>query len=160
MAAFVRMSHSQNPLDHDEINLMGEQSGTQAGIIATQLLHKLAVSGSLSYIQVLTPRPKFFPEAYPYQSVNYSLSAGYLVLPRTYKDYEQTNLNVYCELLGMYNTDKKRYAVDIAPALQFIFKSNMRVNIGGRFEVSGNMFRMEREQYYASVEYYFLNAIK
>jgi hypothetical protein len=160
MAAFVRMSHSQNPLDHDEINLMGEQSGTQAGIIATQLIHKLAVSGSLSYTQVLTPKPKFFPEAYPYQSFNYSLSAGYLVLPRQYKDYRQTNLNLYCELLGMYNTDKQKYALDIAPALQLIFNSNTRVNLGGRFQVSGTMFRMGTEQYFASVEYYFLNAFK
>ncbi len=37
MAAFGAASYSRNHLDHNEINLMGDQSGVQAGLIATQL---------------------------------------------------------------------------------------------------------------------------
>jgi hypothetical protein len=160
MAAFVKLGKSRNALDHDEIDLNGEQSGAQAGIIATKLMHKLALSATGSFVQVLTPKPLFFPKSYAYQSVQYSFSAGYLLFPRNYKDYHQTNINLYCELLGMNNTDRKRYTIDIGPAIQFIFNSATRINIGARYELTGNMYRMERSSVLLSVEHYFLNAFK
>src|SRR6185436_5971810 len=48
MAAFVMGAYSRNHLQHNELNLMGEHSGVQAGVIATQLWNKLAVSATIS----------------------------------------------------------------------------------------------------------------
>lgn len=161
MAAFGKLVTSRNHLDHAEINLNGDQSGAQVGVVATKLLNRLAVSGSASYVQVLTEKPKINPDQYPYQSFQYTLSAGYLVLPLNYSSYRQTNLNLYCELLGMQNLDKRQYAVDIAPAAQLVlFGSTTRLNVGGRFQVAGNMYRLGTNSLFVSLEYYLLNAWK
>ena len=44
MAAFAEGSYSRSPFYYGDINLDGDNSGVQAGIIATQLVNKLAVS--------------------------------------------------------------------------------------------------------------------
>ncbi|TMI97037.1 MAG: hypothetical protein E6H08_03225 [Bacteroidetes bacterium] len=41
MAAFAMAAYSRNHLQHNELNLMGEHTGVQAGLIATQLWNKL-----------------------------------------------------------------------------------------------------------------------
>ena len=76
-----------------------------------------------------------------YQAMNYSLSAGYLLLPREYTDYKQTNVNIYTELLAQQSLERKAYYVDLAPAVQFIFNSNAKLNIGYRFQLKGDMLR-------------------
>jgi hypothetical protein len=53
MAAFALASYSRNKPRYNELNLGGDQSGIQAGVIATQLIHKLAVSGTASLTEVL-----------------------------------------------------------------------------------------------------------
>ena len=97
MAAFAEATHSRNSYDYDEVSITGDRSGVQVGIIATQLINKLAVSGTFSHTQAMDPSryDKFIylPERL-YKSLNYSLSAGYLVLPREYKSYNQLNLNI------------------------------------------------------------------
>ncbi|HKC36220.1 MAG TPA: hypothetical protein VKB95_09160, partial [Chitinophagaceae bacterium] len=107
MAAFAMAAYSRNHLQHNELNLMGEHSGVQTGLIATQLWNKLAVSGTASLIEVFDKKrnDKTIPQQYAFESLNYSLSAGYLVLPLDYKNYDQTNLNIYAELLGGRNLD-------------------------------------------------------
>ena len=67
MAAFFQGSYSKNQPYYDELSMDGDQSGIQLGIIATQLINKLAVSASLSNVQVLqTSRwEKRSPQAYP-----------------------------------------------------------------------------------------------
>ena len=47
MAAFVDGSYSRSPFLYQELNLDGDNSGVQGGIIATQLVNKLAVSGTV-----------------------------------------------------------------------------------------------------------------
>ncbi|HCL04509.1 MAG TPA: hypothetical protein DHW64_00370 [Chitinophagaceae bacterium] len=161
MAAFAEASHSRNVSMYDELSLEGDQSGVQAGIIATQLLHKLAISTTLSLTESLQKgRSLPSPKAVPYQAFNYSLSAGYLVLPRKYTSYDQTNLNLYVELLGQRTYDKKRYFVDIAPAVQLIFNSQAKLNMGYRFQLGGNMHRMAEKSWMLSFEWLFLNALK
>jgi hypothetical protein len=164
MAAFGAVTYSRNHLDHNEINLMmGDQGGIQAGIIATQLWHKLAVSGTVSLNEVIDEeRRKNIPGLHAYRSVNYSLSAGYLILPFEYKDYDQTNLNFYVELLGSRLVDwpYEKYYVDLAPAFQLIFKSNSKLNLGYRFQLSSDIYRLMRESFLISYDYTFLNALK
>lgn len=142
MALFGEASHSRNKKVYDELSLEGDQSGLQAGIIVTQLLNKLAVSSSLSYIYTTTERLKNIPDPRAYEGYNYSLSAGYLLFPLSYTDFRQTNMNIYGELIGQRSTDKSRYFVDFAPAVQFIFNSNLKLNLGYRFQLAGNMLRM------------------
>jgi hypothetical protein len=163
LAAFGAVTYSENHLDHNEINLMmGDQSGVQAGLIATQLWHKLAVSGTVSLNEVINKERKKDLGIYAFSSVNYSLSAGYLILPFEYTDYKQTNLNLYVELLGSrnlnFNPDK--YYVDLAPAVQLIFNSNAKLNLGYRFQLSGDIYRLMKKSFLISYDYTFLNAIR
>jgi hypothetical protein len=78
MAAFGELSYSRNESPFQEVSIDGDQSGVQAGLIGTQLLHKLALSGTVGYISSFrSSRP---PESsysnYPRNAFAYSLSAG------------------------------------------------------------------------------------
>lgn len=164
MAAFVDASATSAPFHYDEISLMGDKGGVEAGIIATQLWHKFAVSGTVSHTQVLDKSRKaknvVYVPARKYQSLNYSLSGGYLLFPREYTSYKQTNLNLYLELLGQQTLDHKTSYLDLAPALQLIFNSNFKINLGYRFQVNGDMQRMANTSWQISLERTFLNALK
>ncbi len=165
LAAFGAATYSRNHLDHNEINLMGgDQGGIQGGLIATQLWNKLAISGTVSINEILDEerRRKISPEQYAFSSVNYSLSAGYLVLPKEYTSYRQTNLNLYIEMLGSRNLNwpGDKYYIDLAPAIQLIFNSNGKLNIGYRFQVAGDIYRLMDKSLYVSYEHTFLNTLK
>jgi hypothetical protein len=97
---------------------------------------------------------------YGYQAFNYSLSAGYLLFPRKYKSYEQTNFNVYVELIGSKGLDRDYAFTDLAPAIQLIVNSNAKINAGYRFQISGGAYRMGTSSFSISYERSFLNAIK
>ena len=160
MAAFGEYSYSRNIGKFDDIGIEGDMSGFQGGLIATQLWNKLAVSSTLSYLQTHQNKSTEIDDFIPKKSINYSLSAGYLVFPLNYKSFKQTNFNVYAELLGQRTLDMKKYVVDFAPAVQFIFNSNAKLNIGYRFQVSGNMYRMAEKSWLISFERTFLGAWK
>ncbi len=63
-------------------------------------------------------------------------------------------------MLGQQILDKKLFFVDLAPAVQFIFNSNAKLNVGYRFQLNGNMHRMAEKQWLVSFEYVFLNALR
>ncbi|MET0394695.1 MAG: hypothetical protein ABW019_16235 [Chitinophagaceae bacterium] len=161
-AVFAKAAHSRNPFHYDEVSLV-DKSGVTAGLVATALAHKTAVSVSVSNTQVLgkarTSKVLYIPER-NFQALNYTLSAGYLLLPRQYTDYRQTNLNLYAELLAQQTLDRKTHYIDLAPSVQLIFNSISKLNIGYRFQLSGNMVRMAERSLLVSYEYTFLNAIK
>lgn len=163
MAAFAEGAFSKAPFHNDEVSLQGDKSGIQAGLIATQLWHKFAVSGTFSHTQVLHESRNsnviYVPERI-YQTLNYSLSAGYLLLPGEYTNYKQLNVNLYTELIGQRSLDRKAFYIDLAPAVQFIFNSNFKINIGYRFELDGDMYRMADKSLLISLERTFLNALK
>lgn len=163
MAAFAEGSYSRNDMMYDELSLDGDQSGIQGGLILTQLWDKLAISTTLGYLQVIKGQPPphhIGMEQFPEQAFNYSLSAGYLLFPRHYTSYKQTNINLYAELLGQQTLDNKKYYVDIAPAIQFIFNSNSKLNAGYRIQLNSDMDRMAQNRLQVSFEYVFLNALK
>jgi hypothetical protein len=58
------------------------------------------------------------------------------MLPKEYKDYRQTNLNLMIEFLSQVNTGSGKYYMDIAPSVQMIFNSQSRLDIGYRKELS------------------------
>ncbi len=163
MAVFAEASSTRAPFHYDEITLMGDKSGVKLGVVATQLWHKLALSGTVAHTQVLdesrTNKVLYIP-ARNYQSMNYAVSAGYLVLPKEYKDYRQTNLNLYAELLAQQTLDRSTYFVDLATAMQLIFNSNAKLNLGYRVQLGGNMQRMTSNSWLISFERTFLGALK
>jgi hypothetical protein len=164
MAAFVMGAYSRNNLQHNELNLLGDHNGVQAGIIATQLWNKLAISATISETEVFDRKRgvETLSQQYAFQSLNYSLSAGFLVLPIVYKDYDQTNLNLYAEILGGRNIDWKyeKYFLDLATSIQLIFKSASKLNVGYRFQLKSDIYRNMENSLMVSYEYIFLNALK
>lgn len=163
MAAFVSGSKSNAPFHYNESNLFGEKSGFEAGVISTQLWNRFALSGTFSHLQVLDAS-RFNDAVYipkrSFSFINYSLASGYLVLPKQYSSYKQVNVNIYVEVLGQQALNQSKYFIDLAPAVQAIFFSNMKLNIGYRIQVSGNMERMTRNSWTIGVERSFLNVIK
>ncbi len=163
MAVFANLSATKAPFHYDEITLMGDKEGMALGLVATQLWHKLAVSATVTHTQLLDNsrfnKVLYIPER-NYQAMNYALSAGYLVFPKEYRDYKQTNLNLYLEILSQQTLDRKTNYLDIAPAVQLIFNSNAKLNLGYRFQATGNMSRMANNSWQVSFERTFLGAFK
>ncbi len=160
---YVKGVTSRNELKYEELTVDGDHTVIQGGFIFTQLIHKLALSSTIGLTEVLhKERWVKYDGArhYSYQSFLYSLSAGYLLLPRQYKGFNQTNLNVYCEFMGGAALDRRVGYLDMAPALQLIINSNSKVNLGYRFQVFGDAYRMASSGLLFSYERTFLNAFK
>lgn len=155
MAAFAKVASIRNPTPNQEIALEGDNTGIQGGLVATQLLHKLALSGSASYLRAFENRGGYEPVTR--NSIAYTLSAGYLLFPKQYTNYEQTNINLYAELLGKVNPGKGQQYLDIAPAVQFIFNSVLRLDLSYRTPISNRMVRNTQNMYLVRVEYNLFN---
>lgn len=178
MAAFGKLSLIKNPagisytmvhttggIQHeeekviygDEIDISGNHSGWNGGIIATQLIHKLAISATGSFASRWKNIGYEKPAAINNNAANYSLSAGYLLLPRNYKNYNQVNLNLYVELLASSNLDRKGHYTDLAPGIQLIFNSTSRLDVGWRKQLWGNITRFNTSSWLLRYEYNFLD---
>ena len=161
-AFFVKGIYSTNDLLYDELTGEGDQSAIQAGLIFTQLVNKLAVSTTLAWNEVMDGERwlKYAgPRNFGYRSFNYAFSAGYLVYPQKYSSYGQTNFNVYLEVIGSNGIDREYNFLDLAPAVQFIFNSSSKLNLGYRFQLAGKAFRMAESGFNVSFEQSFLNVI-
>ncbi|GAA4329480.1 hypothetical protein GCM10023149_34200 [Mucilaginibacter gynuensis] len=153
-AIFAKASTINNPIVNQEISLEGDNTGIQTGLVFTQLLHKLAISGSASYLRAFDNRGNYhLPQANAVNSIGYTLSAGYLLLPKTYKDYDQTNVNLYVELLGKNNPGYGQSYLDVAPSVQFIFNSIFRVDLSYRTPIYNSMERNSKNMYLVRLEY-------
>lgn len=122
----------------------------------TQLLHRLALSGSLNYA-IASYKNHIKSPLQPEQYAGYTFSAGYLIYPRIYKDYQQPNVNLYMELLGKSNTDTRANYTEIAPAIQLILNSTTRIDFSKRFQLWGNMDRYSRNMYVLRLEHNLFN---
>lgn len=160
IAAFARWSHNNTFVHMHELNLVGHNSGYEWGLVATQLLHKVALSASGSYVQATDNGKNKF--VYPgfNKAFNYSFSAGKLMLPAKYKDYSQTNLNLMLELLGQINFRDGRYYTDIVPSLQLIINSQSRLDIGWRKQLNSTLHRTSGEVFLIKFEHNFFNVFK
>ena len=159
VATYGRYSFNNSDIHQEEINLLGHNSGYEAGIVATQLLHKVAISSSISYAKAFDNTAiNKFPNNQPSAATNYTLSFGKLMLPKKYKDYAQTNLNIMCEFLGQILTPNGKSFLDIAPSAQLIINSKMRIDIGYRKELYSNMIRTAPNGFLLRLEYNFFNA--
>lgn len=149
----VKYQHYTNDLSLD-----GNQSGWSAGIVGTQLLHKLAVSGTLAYTRRMDNLGgNKFTAIDARSAMMYSLSAGYLVFPKSYKNYKQVNLNLYTEFLGGSLLDQSGSFLDMAPAVQLIFNSTVKLNAAYRFQLNGDINRYNTKQFLIGIDWSFLN---
>lgn len=162
MAAFGAAGFATHKNIYDEMGLDGNSDGVQAGLIATQLLNRFAFSVTGSYLKTFA-KDEAEPQ-HPFnrsgQAVGYSLSGGYLLFPREYTSYNQTNVNLYLELLGSKSINTSGYMVDVAPSVQLIFNSNTKINIGAAFQLEGNMLRVGQRTLQVAVERAMLNVWK
>ncbi|WPU94595.1 hypothetical protein SNE25_03545 [Mucilaginibacter sabulilitoris] len=157
-AFFIKASSINNPLPNQEISLEGDNSGLQSGVVFTQLLHKLAISGSVSYLRAFDNRGGYsLPASQARNAAAYTLSAGYLLFPRSYRDYKQVNVNLYAELLGKTNPGHGQSYLDAAPAVQFIFNSVCRLDLSYRTPLYNDMVRNTKNMYLIRLEYNFFN---
>jgi hypothetical protein len=160
LSVFGRWSKSNNPGVSEDINLEGDNSGVQGGLIFTKLLHKLAMSATAGYAKAFDGSGKQEGRSGPDQMIRDSLSSGYLLFPVVYKDYKQPNFNLYLELLGKTNPANRRSYLDLAPALQVVLDSRTRIDLGYRFQVAGDIpGRYTRNMYLARVEFNFFNVL-
>lgn len=161
MAAFVRGAVNNADIHQETIQVNGHNTGYQAGVVATQLLHKTALSVTGYYEQATNNLNNHeLHHHLPHTAVNYILSAGRLVLPARYKNYRQTNLNLMAELIGQWLPQTNQQSVDIAPSVQFIFYSQMRVDIGYRQQLYSNMLRTAPNGLLLRWEYLLFNTRK
>ena len=173
-ALYGRISTSKRAAYSEDINLEGDNSGWQGGLVFTQLIHKLAISATLGYSNAFNNSKvlrynslssgmqgiSINPITEPDEMFNYSLSSGYLVLPFVYKNYNQPNFNLYVEMLGKTNPANGNSYLDLAPAVQVILNSKTRIDVGYRFQATGNMEnRYLKNMYLARVEFNFFNAL-
>lgn len=160
MAAFGRAAINNADIHQETINTNGHNTGWQLGLIGTQLLHKLALSSTAYYEQALdNSGGNELPVGWPSNAVNYSVSAGRLLLPRHYTSYKQVNMNFMVELLGQILPERGRQFIDVAPSVQFIFNSQTRVDIGYRRQLYSDMQRTAPNGVVLRVEHLLFNVL-
>jgi hypothetical protein len=130
-------------------------------MIATQLIHKYAFNSTVSFEQAQNNTvANKFPTNQSNQAINYTFSAGKLLLPKVYSNYNQTNLNCMIELLGQTLLGNGKSYLDIAPSLQLIFNSVARLDFAYRQQIYSNMLRTAPNGILIKFEYNFFNILK
>lgn len=170
VAAYASASWLDVAHDEAEPDLLDDTKGVGGGIIATWLKNHFAVSltgggilparyrGGVPDVQPSLPA---IPAEVRYgRAATFSLSFGYLLFPRAYTDYRQTNINLYAEFLGksyeagrvffenigvpnsayeVTGTARALFAsntyVEFHPGIQAILRSNLRLDLSAGFPV-------------------------
>jgi len=183
--AYVKTTHHETEPDLE----MGDNSGIGFGLITTGLKNRFAVSLTTGIILPATylgespdPIPSLpdIPIRVTYgKALIYSLSFGYLLLPRKYKNYKQGNLNLYLEFRGKaYDAAKvdlfvgepneyyvinaqyppalqRSWFVDVSPGLQYIIGSNLRIDFSTTFRCLGFSYARLYPVYTIGIQRYF-----
>jgi hypothetical protein len=175
MAAYLQVAGGNEPHPEAEPDLMGDNSGASAGIIATYLKHRFAASLTVGYIVPVKFQQVDSNIMINYaNAVNYSFSFGYLLLPRTYHSFKQVNMNLYMEFTGeaygavsiTKNNERvfsgnvpslaKSSYLEARPGLQFIFASNTILSISPAFPLINRSYTNTYPVYYLYLQHDFL----
>jgi hypothetical protein len=160
LAAYGRYSFNNSDIHQEQIEIMGHNSGYEAGLIATKLIHKVAISSSLSFEKALdngTNNP--FPDVLGNSATNYTFSIGKLMYPKKYTSFKQTNINLMMEFIGQTINEKGKSYLDVVPAVQFIINSQARIDLAYRHELISSMLRTAPNGVYLNLEYNFYNVL-
>ena len=152
MAGFTRLGIGDKVQFQEELDVNGMNSGWEFGLIGTQLLHKTAISGTVGTEQA-------YFENKNNTALSYSLSVGQLMLPKKYKSYKQTNVNLMAELLGQSEFVQGKSFIDFAPVVQFIFLSRSRLDLAYRTQMLGSMNRVAKSSFIVRLEYNLYNVL-
>jgi hypothetical protein len=161
MAAFGRYSFNRADIHQEQIEIMGHNTGFETGIVATQLIKKVAISSTLSFEKAMNNRPDYdFPSDQSNHASNYTLSIGRLMYPKKYTSFKETNINLMLEFVGQTLNENGKTYIDMVPSVQFIIHSQGRIDIGYRKELYSNMLRTAPDGVYLNFEYTFFNVSK
>lgn len=183
IALYADWSNVKAAHDESEPNLLDDTKGYGGGFILTALKNRLAVSltsggiipGSYRGFSPDSLGGPLIPTEIKYgKAIKYSLSFGYLFLPFRYKNYKQTNLNLYMELIGKSYQGATVYQygglvqvpvqtpllqsghyLEVHPAVQFIFNSNLRIDISSGFPLLGKSYTRFYPVYMIALQRYF-----
>jgi len=140
LSSFLKYSYHENKFMKDNLDLELQDTGLELGIIGTQLINKLAISITTAITRISNIDEKFTQgSTVKWQKTNLntfknSISAGYLLFPRKYKSYRQTNFNLYVEYLTNTILNKEfpvrydKFSSTFAPGIQFILLSRSRLD--------------------------------
>jgi hypothetical protein len=154
LALFARAINAPYNPTTTAIMMEGQQKLWNAGLIATRLQHKWASSLTAGWVHRYVGNT-----AYSKDGIQYVFSNGWLLYPKNYDNYQQTNVNFYIELIGQQLIGQSSRFLDIAPSIQLIFNSQAKLNLGYRWAVSDNTNRMSDRSLYLSLDYLFFNAL-
>ena len=150
LSSFIKYSYHDNKFMKDNLDIEIQDTGFEFGIIGTQLINKLAISVTSAVTRISNIDEKYTNgSTVKWQSINLntiqnSISAGYLLFPRKYKSYKQTNFNLYLEYLTNTILTKdfpdrySKFSSTIAPGIQFIIMSRSRLDFSYKIR-SGTM---------------------
>lgn len=158
LAAFGRYSFNNSDIHQEQIETMGHNSGFEVGLVATKLIHKVAISSSLSFEKAFDNTSRNpFPDNLGNSATNYAFSIGKLMYPKTYTSFKQTNINLMLEFLGQTINENGRSSLDMIPAVQFIINSQARIDVAYRHEIMSSMYRTAPNGFYLNLEYNLYN---
>jgi hypothetical protein len=161
LAAFSQCAFNTRDVHQDAIDLRGHNSGFNLGLLATKLINKTAISTSVAFVQAMdNGKAAEYQFNNNNQAIDYTLSIGKLFLPKEYISYNQTNLNGMLEMLCQTNLSTGKTFVDLAPSLQFIILSKMRVDLGYRFPLAKDLYRTAPSGGMIRLEYNIFGAFK
>ena len=159
VAAFGRYSFNNSDVHQQAIDLFGHNSGYEVGLVATKLVNKVALSATASALHATNNgQEKFIYSDAKRNAINYTVSVGKLMLPKQYTSYNQTNVNFMVEMLGQTNVNSGKSFLDIAPSVQFIFLSRMRLDAAYRFPLVKDLSRTTPGGVFVRLEYNIFNA--
>ena len=140
LSSFIQYSYHEDKFMKDNLDLGLQDTGFELGLIGTQLINKLAISITSGITRISNIDEKFTQgSTVKWQKTNLntfknSISAGYLLFPRKYKSYRQTNFNLYVEYLTNTILNKEfpvrysKFSSTFAPGIQFILLSRSRLD--------------------------------
>ena len=140
LSSFIKYSYHEDKFMKDNLDLELQDTGFELGLIGTQLINKLAISITTAVTRISNIDEKFTQgSTVKWQKTNLntfknSISAGYLLFPRKYKSYKQTNFNLYVEYLTNTILNKEfpvryhKFSSTFAPGIQFILLSRSRLD--------------------------------
>ncbi len=170
MALYGEWSNVKQAHGAAQPNLLEDTKGYGGGVITTYLKNRFAASLTSGFIL-----PLYYEETVPShtklhygRAIQYNLSFGYLLYPKEYKNYEQTNWNIYLEFIGnAYEAAKvikdgqqietqnsalnAGHSIEVYPGIQTIVASNLRID----FSVGFNLINDFTPLYMIGVQRYF-----
>lgn len=165
MASYHIISANRTAHNFSEPNLLHRNAGLGAGLIMTGLYKKAAASLRVGGILPFGYREKS-PNRYfrSGRAIEYALSLGYLLYPRSYRSYRQLNLNLYMEFMGKVHTESVIYEgttrhlpyrfpeltigryLELRPGIQAILGSRYRLSLSTALPIWRRSWIMEYPQ--------------